>query len=129
MSELNPVSERGAFVETSPKRAPVSQADSPKVFLITGCIGPYYHSLFKHLRNLLAGLRIFVSTPMEPDRDWRPKWGDLPVTVQKCLSFLATKQFERGFPYKIWRHFPYDTLTLLIRQRPDVVISLKLGFR
>ena len=100
-----------------------------RVCLLTNTIPPYYRSVLEHLRGQLDYLRIFVSTPMEPDRDWRPEWGNLPVTVQKCLSFLATKQFERGFPYKIWRHFPYDTLPLLIRQRPDVVISLQLGFR
>ena len=66
---------------------------------------------------------------MEPDRDWRPEWGDLPVTVQRCWSFSTTKQYEQGYSYKSWRHFPYDTLPLMIRQRPDVVISLQLGFR
>src|SRR6202158_5414017 len=100
-----------------------------RVCLLTNTIPPYYRSVLEHLRGQLDYLRIFVSTQMEPDRDWRPEWGNLPVTVQKGLSFLATKQFERGFPYKIWRHFPYDTLPLLIRQRPDVVISLQLGFR
>jgi len=100
-----------------------------KVYLFTNIIAPPFLPVFERLRDHLNGLRIFVSTPMEPDRDWRPEWGNLPVTVQKCLSFLATKQFEPGFSYKFWRHFPYDTLTLLIRQRPDVVISLQLGFR
>jgi glycosyltransferase involved in cell wall biosynthesis len=100
-----------------------------KVFLFTGCIPPYYRSVFDHLRNLLTGLRIFVSTPMEPDRDWKPEWGDLPVTVQKCWTFPASRQHEQGFSDKTWRHVPYDTLPLLIRHRPDVVISLQLGYR
>jgi glycosyltransferase involved in cell wall biosynthesis len=100
-----------------------------KVFLFTNCIAPYYRSVFDHLRNLVPGLRIFVSTPMEPDRDWKPEWGDLPVTVQKCWTFAASRQHEQGFLDKTWRHVPYDTLPLLIRHRPDVVISLQLGYR
>lgn len=129
MCELKPVYKRGVFVETSSKRAPVGHADSPKVFLFTGCIAPYYRSVFEHLWNLLAGLRILVSTPMERDRDWKPEWGDLPVTVQKCWTFASRRQHEQGFSDRIWRHFPYDTLPLLLRHRPDVVISLQLGYR
>jgi glycosyltransferase involved in cell wall biosynthesis len=99
------------------------------VCLFTNIIPPYYLSVLESLRDLLVDLRVFVSTPMEPDRDWRPEWGDLHVTVQKCWSFPTTKKYEQGFSYKIWRHFPYDTLPLLIRQRPEVVISIQLGFR
>src|ERR1700745_4497526 len=100
-----------------------------KIFFFTAFIAPSYRSVFDPLRNLLTGLRIFVSTPMEPDRDWKPEWGDLPVTVQKCWTFPASRQHEQGFSDKTWRHVPYDTLPLLIRHRPDLVISLQLRYR
>jgi glycosyltransferase involved in cell wall biosynthesis len=99
------------------------------VSLFMPIISPYYVSFLKQLRELVPGLSIFVSTPMEPDRDWKSEWGDLDVTVQKCWTFSATKRFEQGFSYRIWQHFPYDTLPRLLRQRPDVVISFQLGFR
>jgi len=100
-----------------------------RVCLFTNIIPPYYLSVLESLGSRLDDLRIFVSTPMEPDRNWEPNWGDLHVTVQKCWSVPAIKKYEQGFSYKIWRHFPYDTLSHLIRQRPEVVISIQLGFR
>ena len=100
-----------------------------KVSLFTNIIPPYYLPVLESLRDLLVDLRVFVSTPMEPDRDWKPNWGNLPVSVQKCWTFSAIKRFEQGFSYKIWRHFPYDTLPLLVRHRPHMVISIQLGFR
>jgi glycosyltransferase involved in cell wall biosynthesis len=99
------------------------------VCLFTNLIPPYYVPVFEHLRNSIGGMRIFVSTPMEPNRDWRPEWGDLPVTVQKCWTYATKWQHEQHFSDTIWRHIPYDTLPIVIRQRPDVVISIQLGFR
>jgi glycosyltransferase involved in cell wall biosynthesis len=100
-----------------------------KVCLFTNTIPPYYLPVFEYLSDLLGVLRVFVSTPMEPNRDWKPEWGDLNVTVQKCWSYAASWSHEQGFTDEIWRHIPYDTLPLLIRERPDVVISSQLGFR
>ncbi len=100
-----------------------------KVFLLTNVIPPYYLPVFEHLRDHLDGLRIFVSTPMEPNRNWKPEWGDLPVTVQKSKTYTTCWRHEQGFSDAVWRHIPYDTLPRLIRQRPDVVISAQLGFR
>jgi len=100
-----------------------------KVCLFTNIIPPYYVSVFESLRDLVGGIRIFVSTPMEPNRNWKPEWGDLPVTVQKSWTHVASWQHEQGFSDRIWRHIPYDTLPLLVRHQPDVVISIQLGFR
>jgi len=100
-----------------------------KVCLLVNIIPPYYLPVFEHLRDLLGGLQVFVSTPMEPNRDWRTEWGGLAVTVQNCWTYTTNWRHEQGFSDKIWRHIPYDTLPILIRQRPDVVISMQLGFR
>jgi len=100
-----------------------------KVYLFTTIIAPCFLPVFERLRDHLNGLRIFVSTAMEPNRDWKPDWGDLPVTVQKCWSYETYWEHEQGFTDRIWRHIPYDTLPLLIHQRPDVVIPVQLGFR
>ena len=129
MSELRPVDEIGMIAETSPKFSARSGADSPKVFLFMPIISPYYVPFLKRLRELVPRLRIFVSSPMEPDRDWKPEWSDLPVTIQKCWSYETKWRHDQGFTDILWRHVPYDTLPLLIRERPDVVISSQLGFR
>ena len=100
-----------------------------EVSLFTNIIPAYYLPVFEHLRELVGGIRIFVSTPMEPNRNWKPEWGDLPVTVQKCWTYTSYWRHEQGFSDKTWQHIPYDTLPLLIRHRPDVVISIQLGFR
>jgi glycosyltransferase involved in cell wall biosynthesis len=100
-----------------------------KVHLFINIIPPYYLPVFEHLRDHLVDLRMFVCTPMEPNRNWSPEWGDLTVTVQRCLSYATDWRHEQAFSDRIWRHIPYDTLLLLIRKRPNIVISLQLGFR
>jgi glycosyltransferase involved in cell wall biosynthesis len=102
---------------------------NPKVCFFLSFIPPYYLPALEHLQALVGPVQFFVSTPMEPNRDWSPEFGNLSVTVQKCWTYTADWRHEQGFSDKIWRHIPYDTLPLLIRQRPDVVISLQLGFR
>jgi glycosyltransferase involved in cell wall biosynthesis/2-polyprenyl-3-methyl-5-hydroxy-6-metoxy-1,4-benzoquinol methylase len=103
------------------------------VHLLTNVIPPYYLPVFKGLRDNLGGLggklRIFVSTPMEPNRDWTPEWDDLPVTVQKCWTYSSYWRHDQGFSERAWRHFPLDTLPIFFRERPDIVISIQLGFR
>ena len=105
----------------------------PNVCLLTNIIPPYYLPVFQRLRESLneqlIDFRVLLSTPMEPNRNWNPEWGDLPVTVQKCWTIKTRWKHEQGFSDETWRHFPYDTLPYLARIQPDVVISLQLGFR
>lgn len=107
----------------SPETMPVRAA------LLTNCIPPYWTSTFSNLAERLREFQIFLSTPMEANRDWKPEWGDLRVTVQRCWTYAALRRHDLGFKDEVWRHFPYDTLPLLWRHRPDVVISAQLGFR
>lgn len=100
-----------------------------KLFLLVTAIAPYYRSTFEHLRNLLSGLQIFVSTPMEANRSWKPDWGDLPVTVQRCFTLKTSWNHPQGFSDTTWLHIPYDTFLTLASGRPDVVVSLQLGIR
>ena len=100
-----------------------------KVCLLTNIIPPYYRRVFEHLWELVGNLKILVSVPMEPNRNWSPAWGDLPVTVQECWTYTTRWRHAQGFSDIMWRHIPYDTLPHLFRDRPDVVISIQLGFR
>jgi glycosyltransferase involved in cell wall biosynthesis len=100
-----------------------------KVFVFTLSISPYDVRVFEHLQKEQKDLRLFVSKERLPIRDWKPGWGDLRVTVQKCWSCWAKWSKGQGFAERVWRHFPYDTLWILVRDRPDVVITQQLGFR
>jgi glycosyltransferase involved in cell wall biosynthesis len=118
---------REATTEVVPDRC--TQRLPIKVALLTNCIPPYWTTTFSNLAARFEGFRAFLSTPMEADRDWEPEWGDVPVTVQRCITYAAHRKHELGFSERVWRHIPYDTLPALVRERPDVVISAQLGFR
>jgi glycosyltransferase involved in cell wall biosynthesis len=100
-----------------------------RVCLLTNFIPPYYVSVLRHLCAELNDFRIFLSTPMETNRNWSPVWKELPVNVQNSLTVSCLWRPENRFSETISRHIPYDTLGILLRDRPDVVISAQLGFR
>jgi glycosyltransferase involved in cell wall biosynthesis len=100
-----------------------------KIALLTNFIPPYLLPVLRTLTNSLKHLHIFVSTPMEEDRPWESEWDGVNVTLQKSYSTRSSHKFKEGFTDTFERHFPYDTLPLLFRYRPDVIISAQLGFR
>ena len=81
------------------------------------------------LRERVDRLHIYISTPMEPNREWEPVWDDLPVTVQRCVTVRRDWKHPDGFIEANYLHLPYDTLLLLHRDHPDVVVSNELGAR
>jgi glycosyltransferase involved in cell wall biosynthesis len=121
------IPQAGTLTETAEPKP--TDCMNVKAALLTNCIPPYWVSTFSNLAQRVREFRIFLSTPMEADRDWKPQWGDLAVTVQKCWTYATKRWHELGFSDEVWRHIPYDTLPILLRHRPDVVISAQLGFR
>lgn len=113
----------------APAEIESTERTNVRVAFLTNCIPPYWTSTFSSLADRVRELRIFLSTPMEGNRDWQPEWGDLRVTVQRCWTYTANRRHELGFSDEVWRHIPYDTIPVLIRNRPDVVLSAQLGFR
>ena len=100
-----------------------------KIFVFTLAISPYDVRVFERLQQEKRNLQLFVCRETLPIRDWKPGWGELRVTVQKCWTYWAQWTHGQGFAERVGRHFPYDTLWILIRNRPDVVITQQLGFR
>jgi FkbM family methyltransferase len=96
---------------------------------LTNFIPPYVLPVLQKLRARVRSLDVFVSTAMEPDRHWEPVWGDLQVTVQKTITSIQRDVYKEGFERRSFRHFPYDSLWVLYRLRPDVIFSLQLGLR
>jgi hypothetical protein len=100
-----------------------------RVALLTNFIAPYRLPLLEELRQRVGALRVFLSTPMESDRQWTVDWGGLDVTVQRSVSWNSRYHDTLGFSRRLQIHLPYDTLPQLNRFRPDVVISAELGMR
>jgi len=93
------------------------------------CVVPYTLPVLQFLASSVKCLRVLVSVPMETDRHWAPDWGGLDVRVQRTLTFTRRRTYKQGFNMTSFLHFPLDTLKLLRRFRPDVIISAQLGFR
>jgi hypothetical protein len=98
-----------------------------RVVLLTNFVPPYRVPLFRRLADRLGALQIFVSTPMEPNRAWRPDWGELDVAVLPALTLKRSLQHPHAFSEPTFVHLPYTVLYRLWRARPDVVVSGQLG--
>ncbi len=120
-----------AQVHTAVK--PEKQAHQPplleRVALLTNILPPYLLPVMSHLAQNVGALRIFLSAPTEKNRPWHPNWGDLDVILQKSIRLNVRQQYPQGFAARVELHLPYDTLRLLLRYQPNVVISAQLGFR
>jgi glycosyltransferase involved in cell wall biosynthesis len=108
------------------RAVPLSEA---KVVVLTNFIAPYRLPVLEALAERVGDLRVWLSTPMEANRSWRPQWGRLQVEVQRSVTIEHPSRHPHG--YREWQivHLPYDTLPRLRRARPDIVMSGELGAR
>jgi glycosyltransferase involved in cell wall biosynthesis len=97
--------------------------------ILDNYIRPGYISTHKSLEKRLGGLRILISTPMEPNKPWPVEWGGLAVEVQRTLTFTVPWKHPQGFTEPRFIHVPIDALWRLWRLRPSVVISTEMGAR
>lgn len=100
-----------------------------RVTLLTNFVPPYLVALFAELAKRVSDLEIFVSTRMESNRPWEFQGEGLPVHVQRTLTLSRTWRHPAGFREAQSLHFPLDTLALLHRHRPDVIVTTEFGFR
>lgn len=100
-----------------------------RVVLLTNFIPPYRLPLYKAVAARVPELQVLISTPMEANRNWQPNWEGLNVTVQRNLTLNRTWRHPHGFSEPIYVHIPYDTISLLYRHRPDIIISGEMGLR
>lgn len=100
-----------------------------RVVLLTNYIPPYRFPLYKALAERVMDLQVLISTPMEPNRHWDPYWEGLNVTVQRNITVNRTWRHPHGFSEPLYVHIPYDTLWLLRKLRPDVIVSAEMGLR
>ncbi|EMI56339.1 glycosyltransferase family 4 protein [Rhodopirellula sallentina] len=110
-------------------RPPVDSLDARVVFL-THYIPLYQVRVLQEISRSLQQFRVLLSTPIEPNRDFRLDWSGLDVEVQKAVTIRRRwRHRNAGFDDPLYVHVPYDTLGKLKSLRPDVVISHELGAR
>jgi len=101
---------------------------SLRVALLTNFIPPYRAPLFRILSRQFAALRIFIATPMEPNRSWAPDTTGLDVVLLRSLSWNRMEKHPHDFSTPSFVHVPIDSFLRLWKMDPDVVISGQLGF-
>ncbi len=100
-----------------------------RVALLTNFVAPYRVELLEALALRVGQLRVFVSTRMEPDRAWQPQHGSLDLVVQRTLTFRRSHRRACGVSQRLFIHVPWDTLAVLLRFRPGLVITGEMGAR
>ncbi len=103
-----------------------------KVVFLTHYIPLYQVRVLQCLSEQIRDFQILLSTPIEPNREFRPDWSGLNVTVQNTWTFKQKwrhNKTEGGFQDALYVHVPTDTAKRLRELRPDVVMSLELGAR
>jgi len=100
-----------------------------KIALLVNFIPPYRIPLYIEIGKLVKELRVFVSTYMEKNRNWKVEYEGLNVFKQKCFTIERTHHHPHGFVDKIYIHIPYNTIKELKEYSPDIIISGELGLR
>ena len=101
-----------------------------RVVFLTHYIPLYQVRVLQELTKSIREFKILLSTPIEPNRDFRPDWSGLDVEVQKNITLRRRwKHRGAGFDDPLFVHVPYDTGSRLKSLSPDVVFSHELGAR
>jgi len=106
-----------------------NSANGLRVAILTNFIPPYQKAVLDCLAARYGSLRVFLSTPMEPNRPWKAEWQGLDVVVQKTITLAGRWRHPSGFSERLAVHFPLDTVQKLLHYRADVVISGEMGAR
>jgi hypothetical protein len=112
-----------------PSDAVHARRRSARVAFLTNFVAPYWKPVLHSLSASYPGMRVLVSTTMEPDRSWNVEWEGLDVVRQRAITFETRVKNRLGFRELVYVHLPIDTVGQLRRFRADVTISAQLGFR
>ena len=100
-----------------------------RVAVLQVSMWPSRVSMFEHLSDCVGHLKVLISTASEAGRPWALVTGRVDVVVQRTVSLASYWRHPLGFRDQHYIRFPIDSYTQLHRFRPDVTISLELGFR
>src|SRR5262249_5799971 len=99
------------------------------VVLLHNYIPPHALAVYIELARRGRKPPLLLSTPMEPNRTWAPDFCTLNVQVQRTIAIERPWKHPAGFRARLFVHIPWNTMGLLRRLHPDVVISGEMGFR
>ncbi|MCA9905868.1 MAG: glycosyltransferase [Anaerolineae bacterium] len=98
-----------------------------KIAVLTNELPPYRRPIFEHLgRHEGLAVKVYLSTRKEPHRLWDAA-ADLPHATVQTIPNIAIR-FPQAKSERLI-HVPIATLLVLLRERPDVIISAEFGFR
>lgn len=103
--------------------------DVPRVALLTNAPAPYRTEFLNDLASRCHLLVVF-DTEREPDREWMIDTSDFRFdwVVSRGLMVSRPLVRQRRFERRVL-HVPVNTLGILERFRPDIVVSGELGVR
>ncbi len=125
-------------VVTEPLNLKTEQSTAPVQFevlsddahvLLINVIMRHQHPQFAVAAQYLPHLKLLLSVPNEPHRDYQPDFRSLDVSVQKSLTFRKKWKHKTGFSDNLYVHVPYDTFSQLGRLKPKSIVSFELGAR
>lgn len=117
-------------MNNAPTAMPIVGGIDAKVVFLTHFIPLYQVRVLQEMTARIDDFRILLSTPIEPNREFRPDWTGLNVDVQRTITIRQRWKHRRaGFTDSLYVHVPYDTLWRLKSLSPDVVVSHELGAR
>jgi N-acetylglucosaminyldiphosphoundecaprenol N-acetyl-beta-D-mannosaminyltransferase len=108
------------------------KTEKKRVALLTNIVSPYRKPVFESLAKTPNwDLRIFVDAQTEFDRNWSVELDGIETTATPCCSWTRKTVTSGEIPYeqKLTQHLPYGLPFQLFKFRPEVIISLELGFR
>jgi glycosyltransferase involved in cell wall biosynthesis len=105
------------------------EALSGRIIWIANFVPPYAAWMYQNLGERLRDFRLLLSTDMEKGRTWTPDLRLPNTRIQRTLSWTYQSCHPNGFTETLQSHFPYDTIPLLLKEKPKVVISSELGAR
>lgn len=99
------------------------------VVVLNNYFRQHHTVVFREVSKRIRKLKVLLSTPMEPDRQWQAEWDQLDVSIQKNWTWTTTWRHSTGIAAKNFIHFPIDTVKQLRTIQPDIVFSYELGAR
>ncbi len=100
-----------------------------RVALFTHALSPHRLALVEAVAAGVAVFRVYLSEAEDRLHKFPAQHGKLHVTLQKSLNWVHSFQNIHGYADVSDIHVPFDTLSKLLRFKPDIVISTELGIR
>ena len=117
------------MIQSKMKPATKPKVVDANVVVLNNYLRPHHCKQLQACAKRIRDFTVLLSTPMEPNRNWQPQWGDLDVVLQRNIMVKRKWRHKSGFVDDNYVHVPWDTLRQLRRLKPDVILSYEMGAR